>query len=131
LLDRFDLHVSLHRLSTKDLFGTETCESSAVVAARVSVAREIALSRGVACNAAIPAHRLDELAPLDAKATALLRRRVSQSELTARGLDRVRRVARTIADLQQIEGAVPADAAATALELRAGRRALLGGRWVA
>jgi magnesium chelatase family protein len=131
LLDRFDLHISVDRLSTKELFGTEACESSAVVAARVSVAREIALGRGVACNAAIPSHRLDELAPLDPRATALLRRRVSHSELTARGLDRVRRVARTIADLHQIEGPVPADAAATALELRAGRRALLGGRWVA
>jgi magnesium chelatase family protein len=131
LLDRFDLHISVDQLSTKELFGTEACESSAVVAARVSAARELALGRGVPCNAAIPSHRLDELAPLDPKATALLRRRVSRSELTARGLDRVRRVARTIADLQQIEGPVPAAAAATALELRAGRRALLGGRWVA
>jgi magnesium chelatase family protein len=131
LLDRFDLHISIDRLPTNDLFGTASCETSAAVAARVSVAREIALGRGAPCNAAIPAHRLDELAPLDPKATALLRRRVSRSELTARGLDRVRRVARTIADLQQIEGPVPAGAAATALELRAGRRALFGGRWVA
>jgi magnesium chelatase family protein len=130
-MDRFDLHISVDRLSTRDLFGTDACESSAVVAARVAVAREMALGRGVPCNAAIPAHRLDELAPLDPKATALLRRRISHSELTARGLDRVRRVARTITDLQQVEGPVPPDAAATALELRAGRRALLGGRWVA
>jgi magnesium chelatase family protein len=91
----------------------------------------MARGRGIACNARIPANRLDELAPLDAKATALLRRRVAQSSLTARGLDRVRRVARTLADLQQIEGPVPAESAATALELRAGRRALIGGRWVA
>ena len=131
LMDRFDLHIAVDRLSTTDMFGTQPCESSAVVAARVAAAREIALGRGFPCNAAIPAHRLDELAPLDPKATALLRRRVSQTRLTARGLDRVRRVARTIADLQQIEGAVPAAAAATALELRAGRRALLAGRWVA
>jgi magnesium chelatase family protein len=131
LLDRFDLHISVDQLSTNDLFGTGACEPSAVVAARVSAAREMARARDVSCNAAVPSHRLDELAPLDAKATALLRRRVSHSELTARGLDRVRRVARTIADLQQIEGPVPAEAAATALELRAGRRALLGGRWVA
>jgi magnesium chelatase family protein len=131
LLDRFDLHIAVERLGTKDLFGTDAGESSSVVALRVAAARDIALSRGVACNAAIPGHRLDELAPLDPKATALLRRRVNQSTLTARGLDRVRRVARTLADLQGVEGPVPAEAAATALELRAGRRAMVGGRWVA
>jgi magnesium chelatase family protein len=90
----------------------------------------MAHARGVTCNAAIPAHRLDELARLDPRATALLRRRVNQSTLSARGLDRVRRVARTLADLQQVEGPVSAESAATALELRAGRRAFVG-RWVA
>jgi magnesium chelatase family protein len=130
-LDRFDLHIAVDQLGTKDLFSTDVGERSEVVAARVATAREMARGRGIACNAMIPAHRLDELAPLDAKATALLRRRVSQSSLTARGLDRVRRVARTLADLQQIEGPVPAESVATALELRAGRRALVGGRWVA
>lgn len=131
LLDRFDLHIAVDQLSTKDLFATEVGESSEVVAGRVATAREMARGRGIACNAMIPAHRLDELAPLDPKATALLRRRVNQSSLSARGLDRVRRVARTLADLQQIEGPVPAVAAATALELRAGRGGLVGGRWVA
>jgi len=131
LLDRFDLHIAVERLGTNDLFGTSPGESSATVAARVAAAREIARSRGVSCNAAIPAHELDELAPLDPKATALLRRRVNQSSLSARGLDRVRRVARTLADLAQVEGPVPAEAAATALELRAGRRAVVRGRWVA
>jgi len=131
LLDRFDLHIAVEGLGASELFGTVPGESSATVAARVAAAREIARGRGVSCNAAIPAHRLDELAPLDPKATALLRRRVSQSSLSARGLDRVRRVARTLADLGQVEGPVPAEAAATALELRAGRRAILGGRWVA
>jgi len=131
LLDRFDLHIAVERLGTRDLFGAGDGEPSAVVAARVATARELARSRGVPCNAAIPHYRLDDLAPLEPKAEALLRRRVSQSSLSARGLDRVRRVARTVADLQQIEGPVPAEAAATALELRAGRRAMLGGRWAA
>jgi len=131
LLDRFDLHVAVEALSSSDLFGTATGESSAIVAERVATARQMAAARGVACNAAIPAHRLDELAPLDAKAKTLLQRRVARSELSARGLDRVRRVARTLADLRQLEGPIPADAAATALELRAGRRALLGRGWAA
>jgi magnesium chelatase family protein len=131
LLDRFDLHVAVESLSTNDLFGTTRGESTAVVAERVAAARQMAAFRGVRCNAAIPSHRLDELAVLDPKAKALLQRRVGRSELSARGLDRVRRVARTLTDLQQVEGPIPADAAATALELRAGRRTLLGRGWAA
>jgi len=132
LLDRFDLHVAMERLTTAELFGTDAAESSAAVAARVAAVREMAAARGVTSNAAIPGHRLDEVAPLDPKARSLLQRRVGRSELSARGLDRVRRVARTLADLSGIEGPVPAEAAATALELRAGRRALLGSNgWAA
>jgi magnesium chelatase family protein len=126
LLDRFDLHVAMESLSSAELFGTGAAEPSAAVAARVKVVREMAAARGVTVNAAIPGHLLDELAPLEQKARALLQRRVARSELSARGLDRVRRVARTLADLSGIEGPVPAEAAATALELRAGRRALIG-----
>jgi magnesium chelatase family protein len=129
LLDRFDLHIAVERLPAADLFAAETGESSAVVAARVATARALARERGVRSNAAIESYRLDELAPLDPKATDLLRRRVNQSALSARGLDRVRRVARTLADLQQIEGPVTAESAAAALELRAGGRAMAG-RWV-
>lgn len=132
LLDRFDLHIAVQRLTDRELFGTEKGETSEAVADRVATARELARARGVECNAAIPAHRLEQLAPLDAEARALLQRRVQSSEISARGLDRVRRVARTLADLDGIEGPVPAEAAAIALELRAGRRALLGSKgWAA
>ncbi len=130
LLDRFDLHIAVQALPPKDLFGSEPGESSSTVAARVAGARQMARARGVPCNAAIASYRLDELAPLEAKAAALLRRRIQQSSLSARGLDRVRRVARTVADLMGVEGPVPAEAAATALELRAGRRNITS-RWVA
>jgi magnesium chelatase family protein len=133
LLDRFDLHVAVNRLTTGELFGTEQSESTAVVAARVAQARRLAVSRGVSCNAAIPGPRLEELAPLEPAAKRLLQRRLERSDLTARGLDRVRRVARTLADLQGCDGPVPAEAAAAAVQLRAGRRAVLssGGWWAA
>ena len=132
LLDRFDIHVAVGRLTEKELFGREAGETSEQVAARVLCARAMAAARGVSCNAAIRPNQLDDLAPLEARARALLERRVKQSEITARGLDRVRRVARTLADLRGIEGPIPAEAVAAALELRAGRRALVGTRgWAA
>jgi magnesium chelatase family protein len=127
LLDRFDLHVVVNKLSKAELFGTEPGESSEAVRSRVLAARALAQARGVPCNAAIPANLLEELAPLEPKAKALLQRRLDRSEITARGLDRVRRVARTIADLMGCAGPVPPEAAAAALELRAGRRVLQEG----
>ena len=75
-------------------------ESSAVVAARVARARGVMHERAGVLNADIPAHRLDELAPLTPAATRLLRRELEQNRLTGRGLHRVRRVARTLCDLK-------------------------------
>ncbi|MGH9296605.1 MAG: ATP-binding protein, partial [Acidimicrobiales bacterium] len=132
LLDRFDLHVPVNRPRTRDFFSGEPGECSAVVAARVSEARAMARSRQVPCNAMIASHRLDEVARLSSRARSILERRMERGELSGRGLVRIRRVARTIDDLAGREGEVTAEAAATALELRAGRRLLEGeGRWAA
>jgi len=125
LLDRFDLHVAVSRPDAHELFAISPQETSAEVAVRVAAARELCRARGIRSNAAIPSHRLDAIAPLEPRARALLERRLAASELSARGLDRIRRVARTLADLDGRDGAVPAEAVATALELRPGRRALL------
>ncbi|MDA8038862.1 MAG: YifB family Mg chelatase-like AAA ATPase [Actinomycetota bacterium] len=125
LLDRFDLHVAVSRPRAHELFSTSKGEESEVVASRVAAARALSRSRGFATNARVPSHRLDEIVKLESKARAMLERRLASSELSARGLDRIRRVARTLADLQGEEGPVRAEAVATALELRPGRRALL------
>ena len=54
-----------------------------------------------ATNAAIPVDRLDELAPLHPDAADVLAQALKSGRLSARGLHRVRRVARTVADLQE------------------------------
>src|SRR5690606_33013301 len=77
----------------------EPGEPSAPVAARVRAARALAEERGVRCNAELPARRLDEVGPLDDRATSLLLDALRSGRLSARGLHRVRRVARTVADL--------------------------------
>jgi magnesium chelatase family protein len=122
LLDRFDLRVAVDRPEVADLLpdGDGTArESSATVAARVGAARLRAASRGVGCNAELPADRLDASAPLEAGARRLLELRLRQGRLSARGLHRVRRVARTVADLSGREGPVTEDDVLTALALRA------------
>jgi len=118
LLDRFDLRVEVTRPSVTDLMGHDRSEPSAAVRARVLEARARAQQRGVGTNAAIPVDRLDELAPLGAGAADVLAQALRSGRLSARGLHRVRRVARTVADLQGDTEALTAAHVATALSLR-------------
>jgi magnesium chelatase family protein len=121
LLDRFDLRVHVHRPDIAELMGAsgEIGESTAVVAGRVANARELASRRGFAVNADLPGQRLDEVAPVEPAAARLLEVRLRQGSLSARGMHRIRRVARTLADLAGWDGPVRADDVRAALALRA------------
>ncbi len=118
LLDRFDLRLEVARPDPGDLLGTAAGECSAVVAARVARARQRAVERGVPDNAAIAAPALDTVAPLGPAARRLLEHMVRSGRLTARGMHRIRRVARTVADLADHDGALTEDHVAAALALR-------------
>ena len=118
LLDRFDLAISLGRPDVDDLLGGPPGEGSVSVAERVRFVRLVAATRGVRVNAEIPPEALDELAPLSADAAAVLERRLRSGDLSARGLHRVRRVARTIADLDGAGAVIGARQIAEALHLR-------------
>lgn len=124
LIDRFDIRIYVDRPDVTDLVPTGEqpavpAESSATVSARVAAARDTAAGRGVRSNSEIPGPRLDQLAPLEPAAAALLETRMRQGQLSARGLHRVRRVARTIADLARWDGDVRVDDVYAALALRA------------
>ncbi len=99
LLDRFDLRIEVRPPVPTALLDECPAESTAEVAARVAAARAKAADRGVTSSAAIPTDRLDELVPLDRSARAVLGAALESGELSGRGLARVRRVARTVADL--------------------------------
>lgn len=100
LLDRIDLHVEVPRLPPAALRPDAAAgESTAVVRSRVEAARTIALARGGVANA-----RLDHAGTLAAcrlspDDQALLERAIDALRLSARSMQRVLRVARTIADL--------------------------------
>jgi magnesium chelatase family protein len=97
LLDRFDLRIKV------EVGGTELGESSQVVAERVAgaVARQRDRLRGTPWrrNAHIPAGALERLTALDADAHDAWLGQCSIRQLTGRGAARIRRVARTMADL--------------------------------
>lgn len=123
LLDRFDLVVALRRTEPELLLAPEPGEPSAAVAVRVAAVRAMAARRGVACNADLPSRGLEGSAPLSAAAAELLGTAVRSGRLSGRGMDRVRRVARTLADLGGSETLEEAHVA-EALALRAGREIL-------
>jgi magnesium chelatase family protein len=119
LLDRIDLHVSVAALAFEDVAGPPG-EPTAPVAARVSAARERQRRRGgrtgPACNAPLPLATLRREA-LTGEGERLLCGAMNRLGLTARGLDRLLRVARTISDLAERERVLPSDLA-EALQFR-------------
>ncbi|MEV6980688.1 YifB family Mg chelatase-like AAA ATPase [Sphaerisporangium sp. NPDC051017] len=104
LVDRIDVKVRLARSTRRELLADrQFIEPSAVVAERVALARERTLKRLAGtpwrCNAEIPTASLHADFRLPASAMAPLYRCLDTGELSARGLDRVIRVAWTLADL--------------------------------
>jgi magnesium chelatase family protein len=99
LLDRFDLRVAVQRPRVEELLDPGGGEPTAVVAPRVVRARRIAIARAGRLNADLRGELLDDIAPLTPAAKDLLRAEIERDRLTGRGYHRIRRVARTIADL--------------------------------
>jgi len=114
LLDRLDIRVAVPRLTADELAGPPG-EPAGPVWRRVAAAREVQAARGV-LNRDLDRGRLDAMG-WGPGAERRLREAVERVALTARGWDRVRRVARTIADLAGSE-AVGEAHVAEALALR-------------
>ena len=118
LLDRFDLRVEVDRPEPGDLLGDARGEPSAVVARRVLEARARAAERGVDVNARLSGPDLHRWAALTTPARRLLEALVRDGRLSGRGVHRVRRVARTAADLDGLDGPLDEEQVAIALALR-------------
>ncbi|MFE7131332.1 YifB family Mg chelatase-like AAA ATPase [Streptomyces sp. NPDC057638] len=124
LLDRVDLRVRVEPVCRADLLGRAGGgESTAEVAARVAGARERAATRFTGTpwrlNGEVPGHELRTRWSVEPGAMAGAERDLERGLLSARGLDRVLRVAWTLADLAGHDRPDPADVA-LALELRTG-----------
>ncbi|MFD3870612.1 YifB family Mg chelatase-like AAA ATPase [Streptomyces sp. NPDC058623] len=124
LLDRVDLRVRVEPVTRSDLLGRGgRGESSAAVGDRVREARERAAGRLAETpwklNSEVPGHELRTRWPAGPGALAAAERDMERGLLTARGLDRVLRVAWTVADLRGRDRPDALDVAA-ALELRTG-----------
>ncbi len=105
LLDRIDIHIEVPPVNFDKLNATEKAESSAEIRARVNKARAIQQARfagtGILSNAHIPAGKLKEYCVLSDAASAMLRIAFDKMGLSARAYDRLLKLARTIADLDE------------------------------
>ena len=107
LLDRFDLVVEVPPVDLKALASMSPGEPAAEVHKRVVAARarqrERLGSDGPSCNAQMQPADLERFAPLCPEVHLILVAACDRLGLSARGFDRVRRVARTIADLEDTD----------------------------
>ncbi|MEU4999425.1 YifB family Mg chelatase-like AAA ATPase [Streptomyces sp. NPDC021622] len=124
LLDRIDLKVEVEPVTRSELSGYGTRgDSTQTVADRVRTARERAAARladtGWRTNSEVPGHALRTRWPADPGALDAAEVDLERGFLTARGLDRVLRVAWTIADLAGRDRPCALDVG-LALQLRTG-----------
>lgn len=109
LLDRIDLHVEVTPVSYDELSKNEyTSETSEDIRKRVLKARKIQKERfkntkGVFCNSQMSSRMSRTVCELDEESTNLLKQAMEKLQLSARAFDRILKVSRTIADLNNSE----------------------------
>ena len=110
IADRIDLRVDMPRLERDEMLAERgTGEASDAVRRRVEAAQLRRIARGqVVPNARLGATEARQVAALDRKGRMLLGTAIDRLGLTARGCDRVIRVARTVADLDACDTVGPA-----------------------
>ena len=123
MLDRMDIQIELPSLTYDEISATDArAERSEVIRERVTAAREFARRRmedrpEVHCNAQLDPAGIQKYCVLEPDASALLKAAYDRMGLSARGYDRILRVARTIADLDQ-SNTIRAPHIAEAIQLR-------------
>jgi len=106
LLDRIDIHIEIVPVPFEKLSELRESENSEVVRERVMKARQIQEQRfkdieGVYCNAQMSSKQMRAFAEIDKASSALLKNAMQRLNLSARAYDRIIKVARTIADLDE------------------------------
>ena len=108
LMDRIDLQVAVNRLKPEEMTHQGTGEASQTIRERVKQARDRAQQRfkdhqSIACNAQMQTSQLRQFCALDDSSRHLLEGAIRKLGLSARAMDRILKVSRTIADLADEE----------------------------
>ncbi len=103
LIDRVDIHVEVPPVPYQQLTNQRNGTSSAQMREQVINSRRIQSERNggpLRPNRTLTGRELDKIAPLDTASQVLLKQAMTELGLSARAYDKIRRVARTIADLE-------------------------------
>lgn len=107
LLDRIDLHVEVVPVTFDEMTGRQGNETSQTVRERVVSARAIQSRRFkdklIHCNAMMASNQVKEICKIGDDGRALLKKAMEKLGLSARAYDRILKVSRTIADLDEKE----------------------------
>lgn len=107
LMDRIDIHIDVPAVNYKEMRSTHEPENSATIRERVIGARRKQLARftntreKIYCNAQMSSRHIRTFCELSADCERLLERAMTQQGLSARAHDRILKVARTVADLEE------------------------------
>ncbi len=112
LLDRIDIHIEIVPVPFEKISDRTPAEHSIEIAKRVIKARAIQAKRfekikGVYCNAQMNSKLLNKFAAPDEAGLNLLKTAMERLSLSARAYDRILKVSRTIADLEEAEKVLP------------------------
>jgi len=103
LMDRIDIHVEVPAVPYKDLMGESDSESSEIIGERVAAARAHQLERfkrtKIYCNAQMINRHIKKHCRIDEASCDLLESAIDKLGLSARAYNRILKIARTIADL--------------------------------
>ncbi len=107
LLDRIDLHIEIIPVPFRQLAECREAEKSMVIRERVIMAREVQKERfknipGVYCNAHMNSKLLRKYTAINEAGQTLLKNAMEKLGLSARAYDRILKVSRTIADMEQM-----------------------------
>lgn len=122
LLDRIDIHIEVVPVELDKITGSQEAEASCRVRERVISARNIQTERfkpypGIHCNAQMNPTLLKKFCPLNAQCLSLLKMAMQKFGLSARAYDRIIKLSRTIADLEN-SGTITPQHIAEAIQYR-------------
>jgi len=128
LLDRIDLHIEVPSVKYRALSHKENGESSANVRTRVNKARDLQKKRfgdnGVVCNARMTEKQIQTFCQISEETHKLIEMAIEKIGLSARAVNRIMKVSRTIADLENNE-AITVSHVAEAIQYRSLDRSLI------
>lgn len=122
LLDRIDLQIEVARLSEDELINIrEDTESSCEIRKRVVAARKIQIERykndGILTNSELSAKLVKKYCKIDSESEKMLKFAISKFNLSARAYERILKISRTIADIENREN-IDSSHIAKALQFR-------------